>query len=207
MKNAAADATNRTLRIPPRIAVFASGAGTNFQALVEAVRAGNLDAEITLLVCDRPDAPALERAHELEVQTAVFEPKRYDSREQYEQDVLSKLRAQQIEWVVLAGYMRLVTSVLLEAYGGRMVNIHPSLLPAFPGLHAVRQALEYGVKITGATVHLVDEGMDTGPIVAQQVIDIRPEDTLETLAERIQAVEHELYPRAIQSLMQSLTHC
>lgn len=186
----------------PRIAVFASGSGSNFQALVDAAACGQrLKADIALLVCDKPNARVIERAKQAGVQTAIFEPKKYTSREDYEQDVLRLLHKQRIDWVVLAGYMRLVTPVLLRAYEGRMVNIHPSLLPAFPGMHAVRQALDYGVKVTGVTVHLVDEGMDTGPILAQQVVAILPNDTEDTLSARIQQAEHELYPQVVQNLL------
>ena len=186
----------------PRIAVFASGSGSNFQALVDAAACGQrLKADIALLVCDKPNARVIERAKQAGVQTAIFEPKKYTSREDYEQDVLRLLHKQRIDWVVLAGYMRLVTPVLLRAYEGRMVNIHPSLLPAFPGMHAVRQALDYGVKVTGVTVHLVDEGMDTGPILAQQVVAILTNDTEDTLSARIQQAEHELYPQVVQNLL------
>lgn len=186
----------------PRIAVFASGSGSNFQAIVDAAACGQrLKADIALLVCDKPQARVIERAKQAGVQTAIFEPKKYTSREDYEQDVLRLLHKQRIDWVVLAGYMRLVTPVLLRAYEGRMVNIHPSLLPAFPGMHAVRQALDYGVKVTGVTVHLVDEGMDTGPILAQQVVAILPNDTEDTLSARIQQAEHELYPQVVQNLL------
>jgi len=186
----------------PRIAVFASGSGSNFQALVDAAAYGQcLKADIALLVCDKSQARVIERAKQAGVQTAIFEPKKYTSREDYEQDVLRLLHKQRIDWVVLAGYMRLVTPVLLRAYEGRMVNIHPSLLPAFPGMHAVRQALDYGVKVTGVTVHLVDEGMDTGPILAQQVVAILPNDTEDTLSARIQQAEHELYPQVVQRLL------
>ncbi|WP_232055774.1 phosphoribosylglycinamide formyltransferase [Paenibacillus alvei] len=184
------------------MAVFASGSGSNFQALVDAAACGQrLKADIALLVCDKPQARVIERAKQAGVQTAIFEPKKYASHEEYEQDVLRLLHKQRIDLVVLAGYMRLVTPVLLRAYEGRMVNIHPSLLPAFPGMHAVRQALDYGVKVTGVTVHLVDEGMDTGPILAQQVVAILPNDTEDTLSARIQQAEHELYPQVVQNLL------
>ncbi|WP_206106282.1 phosphoribosylglycinamide formyltransferase [Paenibacillus dendritiformis] len=185
----------------PRIAVFASGSGSNFQALAEASQAGQLGGEVALLVCDKPGARVLERAHEAGVPAAVFEPKRYESRGHYERDVLRTLGRHGVQWIALAGYMRLVTPVLLEAYEGRILNIHPSLLPSFPGLHAVRQALDYGVKVTGVTVHLVDAGMDTGPIVAQEAVAIAEDDTLESLLAKIQEVEHRIYPQVVQSLL------
>ncbi|MDG0872365.1 phosphoribosylglycinamide formyltransferase [Paenibacillus thiaminolyticus] len=185
----------------PRIAVFASGSGSNFQALAEASRAGQLGGEVALLVCDKPGARVLERAREAGVPAAVFEPKRYESRGHYERDVLGTLSRHGVQWIALAGYMRLVTPVLLEAYEGRILNIHPSLLPSFPGLHAVRQALDYGVKVTGVTVHLVDAGMDTGPIVAQEAVAIGEDDTLESLLAKIQEVEHRIYPQVVRSLL------
>ena len=135
------------------------------------------------------------------MKSAVFTPKSYPSRRDYELDVVRLLQAEGIEWIALAGYMRLITPVLLEAYSGRILNIHPSLLPSFPGLDAVKQALDYGVRVTGVTVHLVDEGMDTGPILAQRSVEISTGDTLETLAERIHKVEHELYPAVLRAVI------
>jgi len=185
---------------PLRIAVFASGSGSNFQAIAEAAKAGKLDARIELLVCDRPQAPVVQRAQEAGVAVHTFRPKEYPSREAYEQEILELLRGRQVELVVLAGYMRILTDVLVNAYWGRMINIHPSLLPSFPGLHAVRQALEHGVKVTGITVHLVDGGLDSGPILAQRALDIRPDDTEQSLGERIHPMEHELLPQVIQQI-------
>ncbi|MCZ8516171.1 phosphoribosylglycinamide formyltransferase [Paenibacillus filicis] len=185
---------------PLRIAVFASGSGSNFEAIAEAVKAERLDASIELLVCDRPEAKVVERVREAGVPVHLFRPKDYPDREAYEREILEQLRAKGVELVVLAGYMRILTNVLVDAFWGRMINIHPSLLPSFPGLHAVRQALEHGVKVTGITVHLVDGGLDSGPILAQRALDIRPKDTEETLGERIHPLEHELYPQVIQDI-------
>jgi len=185
---------------PFRIAVFASGGGSNFQAIADAVKAGRLDARIELLVCDRPQAQVVERAKQADVPVHTFRPKEYPSREAYELEILELLRAKQVDLVVLAGYMRILTPVLVEAYWGRMINVHPSLLPSFPGLHAVRQALEHGVKVTGITVHLVDGGLDTGPILAQRALEIRPDDTEVSLSERIHPLEHELLPQVIQQI-------
>jgi len=182
---------------PFRLAVFASGSGSNFQAIVDAVREGRLDARIELLVCDRPKAPVVERAAKAGVSSFVFRPKDYLSREAYEAEIVRRLREHRVDLVVLAGYMRLVTPVLLEPYEGRIVNIHPSLLPAFPGLDAIGQALAHGVKVTGVTVHFVDGGMDTGPIIAQRAVEVADDDTPETLAAKIHAVEHELYPQVV----------
>lgn len=187
---------------PARVAVFASGSGSNFQALADAISADpSFGAEIVLLVCDKPSAYVIERAKAAGVKTAVFTPKSYESREAYEAEVVKALQAEGVEWIALAGYMRLVTSVLLDAYGGRIVNIHPALLPAFPGLHSAKQALDYGVRITGVTVHLVDAGMDTGPILAQRAVEVMTDDTVETLEQRIHAVEHELYPSTLRAVI------
>ncbi|MBB6670167.1 phosphoribosylglycinamide formyltransferase [Cohnella nanjingensis] len=183
---------------PLRIAVFASGSGSNFQALAEAAQGGRLGAEIALLVCDKPSAPVVSRARAFGIDAFVFQPRDYASREAYEAEIVSRLRDEGIELIVLAGYMRLITDVLVQPYYGRMINIHPALLPAFPGIRAIRQALEYGVKLTGATVHYVDGGMDSGPILAQRAVEIRDDDTEETLAARVHAVEHELLPRAVR---------
>jgi phosphoribosylglycinamide formyltransferase-1 len=183
-----------------RIAVFASGSGSNFQAIADAVNAGRLDVHIGLLVCDRPKAQVVERANKLGIPTFVFRAKDYASREQYEREIVQRLEEEQIDLVVMAGYMRLITSVLVEPWYGRLINVHPSLLPAFPGLDAIKQALNYGVKVTGVTVHYVDGGMDTGPIIAQQSLDITPDDTEESLAARIHPIEHVLLPQVIAQI-------
>lgn len=181
-----------------RIAVFASGEGSNFQALAEAANAGKLGgAEIALLVCDKPSAPVVGRAERLGIPAFLFKPKDYDSREAYEREIVEKLEAHGVDLVVLAGYMRLLTPVIVEKYAGRLINIHPSLLPAFPGKDAIGQALAYGVKVSGVTVHFVDEGMDTGPIIAQAAIPIASGETSESFAEAVHAVERELYPEVV----------
>ncbi|MFD2114374.1 phosphoribosylglycinamide formyltransferase [Paenibacillus yanchengensis] len=183
-----------------RIAIFASGQGSNFQAIADAVQHRKLDCSIELLVCDKPAAPVVERAHQSGVEAFVFQPKQYASRADYEAEILLELQKRSVDLIVLAGYMRIITNTLVEPYYGKMINIHPSLLPAFPGVAAMEQALEYGVKVTGVTVHFVDGGMDTGPIIAQQAVDIRPDETIETLAARIHAVEQELYPAVINQI-------
>lgn len=184
-----------------RAAVFASGTGSNFEAIM--AQHDNLQCEIALLVCDQPEAKVLEKAERLGVPTFVFEPKKYDSKEAYEQEIIDKLHANQITWIFLAGYMRLVGKTLLQAFEGRTINIHPSLLPAFPGVDAIGQAFEAGVKITGVTIHYIDEGIDTGPIIAQEALEILPEDTKETLQNRIQEIEHRLYPTVIRQLLKN----
>ncbi|HEX7058076.1 MAG TPA: phosphoribosylglycinamide formyltransferase [Bacilli bacterium] len=185
-------------RKPFRIAVFASGNGSNFQAIVDSAHSGELDVRVELLVCDRPQAFVVERATRVGVPVFAFCPRDYGSREEYERVIVDKLRDMRIDLVVLAGYMRLITPVLINAYDGRIINIHPSLLPAFPGVDGIGDAFAYGVKVTGVTVHFVDHGMDTGPIIAQVPVPIRENDTKETLAERIHAEEHRLYPEVIR---------
>ncbi|MFI2857786.1 phosphoribosylglycinamide formyltransferase [Paenibacillus sp. JSM ZJ436] len=180
-----------------RIAVFASGTGSNFQALLDAQRKGSLQAEIVLLVSDKPNAPVVERARNAGIEVFLFQPKDYNQREDYEREILSQLEARGVDLIVLAGYMRLLTSVLVAPYSGRMINIHPSLLPAFAGKNAIGQALEYGVKVTGVTVHFVDGGMDTGPVIAQTALDIQPGEEEAALTERIHAAEQQLYPAVV----------
>ncbi|MBV6717350.1 phosphoribosylglycinamide formyltransferase [Paenibacillus chitinolyticus] len=180
-----------------RIAVFASGSGSNFQAVADAVRSGRLEAELALLVSDRPQSKVVERAKQADVPVFAFSPKAYDSREVYETEILQLLREKEIDLIVLAGYMRILTPVLVEPFYGRMINVHPSLLPAFPGIKGIDQALEYGVKVTGVTVHYVDGGLDSGPIIAQRALEIREDDTVDSLTGRVHAAEHELLPLAI----------
>lgn len=187
-----------------RIAVFASGTGSNFQSLVDAARNGDLGASVELLVCDKPAARVVQRAQDAGVDCHLFTPKAYDSREAYEAEIIEVLESKQIDLVVLAGYMRLLTSVMVERYAGRLINIHPSLLPAFAGKDAIGQALDYGVKVTGVTVHFVDGGMDTGPIIAQHPVPVQPGDTAETISKAIHAAEQQLYPEVVSWFAQGL---
>ncbi|WP_438498317.1 phosphoribosylglycinamide formyltransferase [Paenibacillus sp. IHBB 3054] len=183
-----------------RIAVFASGQGSNFAALVQAQNAGKLGGgHIELLVSDRPEALVAQRAEEAGIPALLLRPKDFASRELYEAEIVAELQRRDIGLVVLAGYMRLITPVLLTPYAGRIINIHPSLLPAFAGKDAIGQALDYGVKLTGVTVHFVDGGMDTGPVIAQRGVAVEAEDTAETLAGRIHQVEYELYPEVVSA--------
>ncbi|GAA3412647.1 phosphoribosylglycinamide formyltransferase [Paenibacillus hodogayensis] len=181
-----------------RIAVFASGSGSNFQAIVDAVQAGKLDVEVGLLVCDRPNAKVVERASAAGVDTFAFRPKDYASKAEYETEIVRRLQERGIELIVLAGYMRIISDTLLVPYAGRIVNIHPSLLPSFPGLDAIGQALAHRVQVTGVTVHYVDGGMDTGPIIAQRAVEVEEDDTSDSLGAKIHPVEHELYPAVIR---------
>ncbi|MDH6352021.1 phosphoribosylglycinamide formyltransferase-1 [Brevibacillus sp. 1238] len=184
-----------------KLAIFASGSGSNFEAIVQAVQAGRLPGvEVALLVCDKPQAKVLERAERLGIEAFVFQPKDYANKAAFEAEVVQELQKREISLVVLAGYMRLVGETLLAAYEGSIINLHPSLLPAFPGKDAIGQALAYGVKITGVTVHLVDAGLDTGPIIAQVPVAVQEQDTAETLAARIHAVEHGLLVEVIGML-------
>lgn len=180
--------------------VLLSGRGSNFVALAEACRRGEVPADIVLVVSNRPAAPGLVRAHELGIPTVAI-PSKGISREAHEGLVLAALRQAQVEWVCLAGYMRLLSPAFIAAFPNRILNIHPALLPAFPGLDAQRQAWEYGVKVSGCTVHLVDAGCDTGPIVVQRVVEVRDDDTPETLAARILEQEHIAYPQALRLLL------
>jgi phosphoribosylglycinamide formyltransferase-1 len=176
-----------------RVAVFASGSGSNFEVLVLRARA----YEVAALVCDRPGARVLQRAQQLGVPAVVYDVSTFATRQQYERAVCAQLHALRVDYICLAGYMRLITDQLRDAYPDRIANVHPSLLPAFPGMRAIEDALAYGVKYTGVTVHLVDEGIDTGPILAQQTIPIHRKDTIQTITEKIHAVEHSLYPDTV----------
>ena len=186
-----------------KIAVFASGTGSNAEALINASIANQLGGEVVLLISDKPGAGALAKAEGYGVQSMALAPKSFTSKAEYEAEVVARLQDHDVDFLCLAGYMRLVGPTLLHAYEGRIVNIHPSLLPDFPGLDAVGQALEAGVSETGVTIHFVDAGMDTGPIIAQKKVSIEAGDTNESVLQKIQAVEHELYPRTIKQIMES----
>lgn len=182
-----------------RVAVLASGRGTNLQALLDAEASGSLGkARIVLVLSDRAQAKALDRARERSVEALFLDPKPFPAREAYDEVVLNALRSREIGLVALAGFMRVLTPVLVRAFPNRILNIHPALLPAFPGLHAQRRALEHGVKVAGCTVHFVDEQVDHGPIILQAAVPVREDDTEETLSARILAEEHRIYPQAVR---------
>jgi phosphoribosylglycinamide formyltransferase 1 len=185
-----------------RIGVLASGRGSNLQAIIDAIEAGKLDAKIVLVLSNKKDAPALERARKHGLTDVFLDPKpfaeRPDSREAYDRAVLDVLHKHDVELVLLAGYMKIVTPVLVKAYENRMMNIHPSLLPSFPGLNVQKKALDHGVKLSGCTVHFVTEGVDEGPIIIQAAVPILEGDTPEALAARILVEEHKIYPQAVQ---------
>ncbi|NWG00121.1 MAG: phosphoribosylglycinamide formyltransferase [Thermoanaerobaculaceae bacterium] len=185
---------------PARLAVLLSGRGSNFLALAEACRRGEVPAEVVLVLSNRPEAPGLVRAQELGIPSQVV-PSRGVPREEHEQAVVAALEAVRAEWVCLAGYMRLLSPPFVARFPNRIVNIHPALLPAFPGLEAQRQAWEYGAKVAGCTVHLVDAGCDTGPVVVQRVVAVFDDDTPEVLAARILEQEHIAYPQAMRMLL------
>jgi len=186
-----------------RIAVFASGNGSNFQSIVDSVKSGQLDASVELLVCDKPNAYVIDRAKLEDIPSFVFLPKDYSSKEEFEREIVSELHNRGIQYLILAGYMRLIGPTLLHEFENRIINIHPSVLPSFPGKDAIGQAITAGVNMTGVTVHYVDEGMDTGPIIAQESLFIFGNDTAETLAERIHEIEHQLYPKTLQTIFNS----
>lgn len=183
------------------VAVFASGNGSNFQSLVDAEKAGKIEGHISLLISDKPAAYVNTRAKNEQVPVFAFEAKKYSSKEDYESVLVDILKEMNIDLVVLAGYMRIVGPTLLAAYANKIINLHPSLLPAFPGKDAIGQAIDYGVKVTGATVHFVDEGMDTGPIIQQKTVSIAQEDTNDTLAEKIHKLEHELLVETVNLIL------
>jgi phosphoribosylglycinamide formyltransferase 1 len=184
-----------------RIGVLVSGRGSNLQALIDAAGRGELGGEVAVVVSNVEGAPALERARAAGV-PAVFRDHRGKKREDFDAEVVEILRAHQVDLVCLAGFMRLLSPVFVRAFPGRVVNIHPALLPAFPGLDAQRQAWEHGAKVSGPTVHLVDEGLDSGPIVAQEAVPVLSTDTPDALAARILEAEHRLYPRAVRLLLE-----
>lgn len=183
-----------------RIAIFASGSGSNFEALASACSRGEIPARAALLVCDRPGAFVVERARRLGVACFVFDPKSYSSREAYEAEIVRRLEEEGIDLICLAGYMRICGRVLLEACGGRILNIHPSLLPAFKGAHAIRDAFDYGVKVYGVTVHWVDKTLDGGRIVAQRAFAYTGNDFAE-LERMIHTVEHPLYIETVKTVL------
>ena len=184
------------------IGVLASGRGTNLQAIIEAVEEGIIEGEISIVVSDNPDAYALKRAKQHNIETQYVDFKSFKNREDYDKKVVECLKEKKIDLVVLAGYMKILTHYFIKVYKNKIMNIHPALLPSFSGLHAQKQAVEYGVKVSGCTVHFVDEGVDLGPIILQKAVEVKDDDTEESLAERILKEEHQIYPRAIQLFSQ-----
>lgn len=195
---------------PLRVAVLASGRGSNLQAIIDAIEAKQVQATIVAVISNKKDAVALERARKHAIKDIFVDPKPFagqpDSREAYDRCLLAVLEEQDVELVLLAGYMKIVTAVLVNAYANRMMNIHPSLLPSFPGLDVQKKAIDWGCKLAGCTVHFVTEGVDEGPIIVQAAVPILDQDTPETLAARILEQEHKIYPRAVQLFAEGRLH-
>jgi phosphoribosylglycinamide formyltransferase 1 len=185
----------------PTIGVLISGRGSNLQAIVDAIRDGRLDARIAVVISNKAGAYGLERAKAAGIETVVLSHRAYPTREEYDGALVAELRARGVEVVCLAGFMRLLSPVFIEAFPNAILNIHPSLLPAFPGIDAQRQALEHGVKVSGVTVHLVTPELDAGPIILQASVPVHDDDTVETLSARILEQEHRLYPEAIARVL------
>lgn len=184
---------------PRVLAVLISGRGSNLQSIIDAIANGDLDARIAVVMSNRPDAPGLMRAREAGLEVLCLRPRDYPDRSAYDRAIADELKSRDVALVCLAGFMRLVGAPLLEAFPNAILNIHPSLLPSFPGVDAQQQALEHGVRVSGATVHLVTAELDNGPIVAQSAVPVLADDTHDTLAARIVIEEHKLYPAAIRT--------
>ena len=180
------------------LGVLVSGRGSNLQAILDAINADRLTAKIGVVICDNPEANALRKVAGTGIPTAVIERRNFAAKQDFEEAVIAQLDLHHVELVVLAGFMRILSPRFINRFPARIMNIHPALLPAFPGLDAQKQAIEYGVKVSGATVHFVDEGMDSGPIILQEAVPVETEDTVATLSERILHLEHRLYVRAIR---------
>ncbi len=181
-----------------RVAVLLSGRGSNFRALHDAMLAGTIDAEIVLVFSNKAEAPGLQTARERGLETLHLDPKTFPSKEAYDEVIVAELKKRDVDLVCLAGYMKIITPFFCQVYRNQIMNIHPALLPSFPGLHAQKQAVDYGVRYSGATVHFVWEEVDAGPIILQAVVPVYQDDTEETLADRILEQEHKIYPEAVR---------
>jgi phosphoribosylglycinamide formyltransferase-1 len=180
------------------IAVFASGRGTNFSAIIKAVKKGAIKANLSLLVCDNPRAGVIARAKRAKVKVALIKREDFPAKKDFEAKIIQRLKEEKIDLIVLAGFMRIIGRDILSHYKNRIINIHPALLPSFKGAQAIKDAFDYGVKLTGVTVHFVDEKTDHGPIILQQAVKVEESDTLESLEAKIHKVEHKLYPQAVK---------
>ncbi len=188
----------RNLRSGLNIAVFASGNGSNFQVISNAIKKGRIKARLKVLICDNPRAFVLERARKAGVRAVIVCQEDYRNGAEFEEAVVRILKDEKVDLIVLAGFMRILSPEFIRRYRGKIINIHPSLLPAFKGAHAIRDAYDYGVKITGASVHFVDEKIDHGPIILQEAVKVSPRDTLKSLEKKIHAVEYKIYPQALK---------
>jgi len=193
-------APESTRREPVKLGVLVSGSGSNLQAILDAIASGALHAEVKLVLSNKPGVLALERAAKANVPARAIPHRDFSSREEFDRALVGALEQAGVEWIVLAGFMRVLTSEFLRAFGGRIINIHPALLPAFPGVNAIQQALDYGVKVTGCTVHYVDHGVDTGKIIAQRAIPVLPGDDHDSLAARMHVAEHELFVSVLKEI-------
>jgi phosphoribosylglycinamide formyltransferase-1 len=179
-------------------AVLASGNGSNLQAIIDAKKKGKIKGELTVVISDKADAKALVRARKAGVKTVLHvDPKEFPSREDFDDELVAVLKKEKVSLVVLAGFMRILSPVFIKAFRNKIINIHPALLPSFKGAHAIKDALAHGVKVTGVTVHVVDEEVDHGAIIAQVAVEVKPKDTMDSLATRIHAAEHILYPKVV----------
>ena len=180
------------------IGVLASGRGTNLQAIIEDIKEGKIEGRISIVISDNRNAFALKRAEQNNIETHYIDFNKFKSREDYDKKIIECLKKKDVDLVVLAGYMRILSSYFIKMYKNKIMNIHPALLPSFPGLHVQRKAIDHGVKISGCTVHFVDEGLDSGPIIIQRAVEVKEDDTEEALTKRILKEEHQIYPLAIQ---------
>lgn len=181
-----------------KVGILASGRGSNFQSIIDSVKSGRVKASLEILIVDNPDAYAIQRARTNGIPSLYLNPEDFATKDEFYGKIAYELKKKETGLVVLAGFMRVVGKPLLDAFPMRVMNIHPALLPSFPGLHGQRQAVDYGVRVSGCTVHFVDEGVDTGPIIIQAAVPVRPDDTEDTLSERILKLEHRIFPEAIR---------
>lgn len=188
------------------IGVLISGRGSNMQSIVEACKRGYINAKVSIVLSNRAEAPGLEFARSENIETVVLPHKAFPVREDYDRQVVDILHQKQVDLICLAGFMRLLSSVFVSAFPNRIMNIHPALLPSFPGLHAQKQAVEYGVKVTGCTVHFVDEGLDSGPIILQKILEVKPDDTEDSLSQRLLPLEHAAYVEAVKLFFDGRLH-
>ncbi len=189
-----------------KIGILVSGRGTNLQAIIDAIENGELNARIAVVLSNKKEASALERAQKKDIETVYLDPKPFASKKEFDRTLARELEDRQVDLVCLAGYMRILGPEFIRKFEGKIINIHPSLLPAFPGLDVQQKAIDYGVKFSGCTVHFVNEEVDNGPIILQAVVPLHPSDNAETLAERILIQEHLIYPRAIQMIVENRLH-
>ena len=181
-----------------RLAVFISGRGSNFRAIAEQVKKGNINGDIVLVISDNSNANGLQYARENNFPTEVFEYNKDTDRDEYFKSIMDLIKSKKIDLIILAGFMRVLSPNIVNEYSNRIINIHPALLPSFPGTHAQKQALDYGVKMSGCTVHFVDNGVDTGPIIKQVAVDVKYDDTEDSLSDRILEKEHTIFPEAVK---------